>query len=64
MKGVDLYPKATVTKSLQMPQTKIGGAHLDQISTKGLWSHTHKKATHKCSRAESDVLGLEDNSIA
>ena len=35
MKGTDLHPKTTVSNSLQTPQTK---AHLDQTSTKGLWS--------------------------
>ena len=32
------------------------GAHLDQISTEGLWSD-RKKATHKCSRVENGLLG-------
>ena len=40
-----------------MPQTKAGGAHLEQASTKGLWSDMEKKATHKCSRAEGGLFG-------
>ena len=32
------------------------GAHLEQASTKGLWSD-RKKATHKCSRAEGGFSG-------
>ena len=31
------------------------GAHLEQASTKGLWSDREKKATHKCSRAEGSA---------
>ena len=33
------------------------GAHLEQTSTKGLWSDREKKATHKCSRAEGSFSG-------
>ena len=31
--------------------------HLEQASTKGLWSDRKKKATHKCSRAEGGFSG-------
>ena len=39
-----------------MPQTKVGGAHLEQGSANGLWSDG-KKATHKCSRVEGGFSG-------
>ena len=52
MKCADPPPKTTVYKSLQMPKTKVGSTHLEQVSTKGLWSDWDIKATYKCSRFE------------
>ena len=54
MKGADLHP--VVSNSLQMPQIEGWGAHLEQTSTKGLWSDW-EKATHKCSGVEGGFSG-------
>ena len=58
MRGAYLYPKdkTTVSNSLQMPQTGWG-AHLDQSSTKGLWSDREK-------RLHINVLELKAVSLA
>ena len=36
MKGADLYPQTTVSKSLQTPQTKVEAINLEQVSTKSV----------------------------
>ena len=38
MKGSDLHPKDHSIQLFQAPQTKVGGSHLEQNSTQGLWS--------------------------
>ena len=58
MKGADLHPKTAVPKSLQTPQ-EGWGAHLEQVTSKGLWSDREKKATHKCAKVESNISGPE-----
>ena len=56
MIGADLHPK---DHSIQLftDASNIGcGAHLDQSSTKGLWSNVEKRL-HKCSRVEGGYSG-------
>ena len=35
------------------------GAHIEQVSTKGLWSEREKKTTRKCSRVVGSISGPE-----
>ena len=51
MKGADLHPKDHSIQLFTDASNEGWGAHLQQTSTKGLWSQG-KKSTHKCSRAE------------
>ena len=56
MIGADLHPK---DHNIQLftDASNIGcGAHLDQSSTKGLWSNVEKRL-HKCSRVEGGLSG-------
>ena len=55
MKDADLYPKDHSIQLFTDASNEGWGAHLEQTSTKGLWSG--KKATHKCSRAEGSFSG-------
>ena len=43
MIGANFHPKTTISNSLQTPQMKAWGAHLEQASTKGLWSDRVKR---------------------
>ena len=57
MKGADLHPKDHSIQLFTDASNKGWGAHLDQNSTKGLWSEREKKATHKCPRIEGGLPG-------
>ena len=60
MKGADLHPKDHNIQIFTDTSNKGSGAHLEQVSTKVLWSdRTGKKATHKCSRVEGGISGPE-----
>ena len=56
MKGADLHPKVHNIQHFTDASNEGWGAHLEQASTKGLWSDREKK-THKCSRAEGGFSG-------
>ena len=54
MKGADLHPKDPSIPLFTDTSNEGWGAHLEQTSTKGLWSD---RATHKSSRAEGGFSG-------
>ena len=56
MKGAELHPKDHSIQLFIDTSNEGWGAHLDQNSTKGLWSD-RKKATHKCRRIEGGLSG-------
>ena len=55
MNGSDLHPKDHSIQLFTDASNEGWGAHLDQSSTKGLWSG--KKATHKRPRVEGGLTG-------
>ena len=57
MKGADLHPKDHSIQLFTDASNEGWGAHLDQNSTKGLWSERGKKATHKCPGIEGGLPG-------
>ena len=57
MRGADLHPKDHSIQLFTDASNEGWGAHLDQSSTKGLWSDQEKKATHKHSRIEGGLAG-------
>ena len=57
MKGADLHLKDHSIQLFTDASNEGWGAHLDQNSTKGLWSDREKKATHKCPRIEGSLPG-------
>ena len=57
MRGADLHPKDHSIQLFTDASNEGWGAHLDQSSTKGLWSDREKKATHKHSRIEGCLAG-------
>ena len=57
MKGADLHPKDHSIQLFTDASHEGWGAHLDQNSTKGLWSDREKKATHICPRIEGGLPG-------
>ena len=57
MKGADLHPKDHSIQLFTDTSNEGWGSHLEQASTKGLWSDREKKATHKCSRPEGSFSG-------
>ena len=54
MKGADLHPKDHSIQLFTDVSNEGWGAHLDESSTKGLWSD-REKATHKHSRVEGGL---------
>ena len=58
MKGADLHPKDHSIQLFTDASNEGWGAHLDQNSTKDLWSDREKRATHKRPRIEG-VLELK-----
>ena len=58
MKDADLHPKDHSIQLFTDASNEGWGAHLEQASTKGLWSDSKKMATHKCSRTEDGFSGL------
>ena len=59
MTGADLHPKDHSIQIFTNAPKEAWGAHLEQVSTKDLWSDREKKAAHKCSRVEGDISGPE-----
>ena len=57
MKGADLHPKDHSIQLFTDASNEGSGAHLDQNSSKGLWSDREKKATHKRPRIEGGLTG-------
>ena len=57
MKGTDLHPKDHSIQLFTDASNEGWGTHLDQNSTKGLWSDQEKKATHKRPRIEGGLTG-------
>ena len=57
MKGMDLHPRDHSIQIFTDSSNKGWGAHLEQVSTKGLCSDREKKATYKCSRVEGGISG-------
>ena len=57
MKGADLHPKDNSIQLFTDASNEGWGTHLEQTSTKDLWSDMEKKATHKCSRADGSFSG-------
>ena len=57
MKGADLHPKDHSIQLFTDASNEGWGAHLDQNFTKGLWSRSGKKASHKCPRIEGGLPG-------
>ena len=57
MKGADLHPKDHSIQLFTDASNEGWDTHLEQASTKGLWSDREKRATHKCSRAEGSFSG-------
>ena len=57
MKGADLHPKDHSIQLFTDSSNEGWGDHIEQTSTKGLWSDREKKATHKCSRVEGGFSG-------
>ena len=57
MKGADFHPKDHSIQLFTDASNEGWGAHIEQTSTKGLWSDRGKKATHKYSRAEGGFSG-------
>ena len=57
MKGADLHPKDHSIQLFTDASNEGWGAHLDQNSTKDLWSDREKKATYKCPRIEGGLPG-------
>ena len=57
MRGADLHPKVHSIQLFTDASNEGWGAHLDQSSTKGLWSDREKKPTHKRSRIEGGLPG-------
>ena len=55
MKGADLHPKDHSIQLFTDASNEGWGTHLDQNSTKGLWSDQGKKATHKRPRIEGGL---------
>ena len=54
MKGSDLHPQNQLFTDAS---NEVWGSHLEQTSTKGLWSDGKKRAPHKCSRVEGGFSG-------
>ena len=52
-------PKTTISKSLQMPQMKVGALTSRASLYKRSVVRQGKKATHKCSRVEGGISGPE-----
>ena len=59
MKGADLRPKDNNIQLFTDTSNEGWGTHLDQTSTKGLWSDQEKQATHKRTTVEG---GLTEDS--
>ena len=57
MRGADLHPKDHSIQLFTDASNEGWGTHLEQTTTKGLWSDQGKKATHKCSRVEGGLSG-------
>ena len=57
MRGADLHPKDHSIQLFTNASNEGWGTHLDQSSTKGLWSDRGKRATHKHSRIEGSLPG-------
>ena len=57
MIGADLHPKDHSIQLFTDASNEGWGAHLNQSSTKGLWSDGGKKDTHKCPRVEGGHTG-------
>ena len=57
MKGADLHPKDHSIQLFTDASNEGWGAHLDQNSTKGLWSDREKRDTHKRPRIEGGLTG-------
>ena len=57
MRGADLHPKDHSIQLFIDASNEGWGTHLDQSSTKGLWSDRGNKATHKRSRIEGGLPG-------
>ena len=57
MRGADLHPKDHSIQLFTEASNEGWGAHLEQTSTKGLWSDEKKKATNKRSRVEGGLTG-------
>ena len=57
MKGADLHPKDHSIKLFTDTSNEGWGTHLEQASTKGLWSEREKRVTYKCSRVEGGFSG-------
>ena len=57
MKGADLYSQGHSIQLFTDTSNEGWGVHLEQNSTKGLWSDREKKSIHKCSRAEGGFSG-------
>ena len=55
MRGGDLHPKDHSIQLFIDASNKGWGSHLDQSSTRGLWSDREKKATHKHPRIEGGL---------
>ena len=57
MKGAYLHPKIHSIQLFIDASNKGWDAHVEQVSTKGLWSDRKKRTTHKCSRVEGGFSG-------
>ena len=57
MRGAELHPKDHSIQLFTDASNEGWGAHLEQTSTRGLWSDREKKATHKCPRVEGGLSG-------
>ena len=55
MKGADIHPKDHSIQIFTDASNEGWGAHLEQVTIKGLWSDREEKATHKCSRVEGSI---------
>ena len=60
MKGSDLHPKDHSIQLFTDASNEGWGAHLEQSSTKGLWSPQEKKASHKRPRIQSCLRHFKD----
>ena len=57
IKGTDLHPKDHSIQVFTDASNEGWGTHLEQTSTKGLWSYRNK-----CSRVEGSISGHEKGS--